>query len=60
MRDEDRVPDVEEIKRVKKALGVTEKRWPVGFVMSMALLFGLIVTLMGCLAVWTTPRSSRS
>lgn len=59
MRDEDRPADAEEIARVKRTLGITEKRWPVGFVMTMALIFGAITALLGVLAIWTAPVISK-
>jgi hypothetical protein len=58
-RDEERPADAEEIARVKQTLGITEKLWPVGFVMTMALVFGLVVTLIGLLSIWTAPVIQR-
>lgn len=59
MRDPERPADAEEIARVKQTLGITDKRWPVGFVMTMGLGFGAFTALLGILAIWTAPVISR-
>jgi hypothetical protein len=53
--NDDRPANAEEIERVKQTLGITDKRWPVSFTISLGLAFGLIVTLIGVMSVWTAP-----
>jgi len=55
----DRAPDAEEIARVKETLGIKDGLWPVSFVITMGLVFGLVVTFIGILAVWTAPVIGR-
>jgi hypothetical protein len=59
MREDERPANAEEIERVKQTLGMTDKRWPVSFTISLGLIFGLTVTLIAVLSVWTAPVIAR-